>query len=396
MRNTIKISANTTSMETTLTHLGRNPEEQHGFVNTPVTRGSTVIFNTLEALDSREQAFLYGRPDNPNTRSVGEIITTLEGAQGTVMTPSGLSAITVALLSCLKTGDELLMTDSAYEPTRKFCNGVLARMGITTVYYDPRIGAGIANIVSDKTRAIFTESPGSLTFELQDLPAISKIARERDIITLADNSWATPLYCRPLELGIDIVVHAGTKMFVGHSDAMFGTVSANATAWPSLQETHRLMGICASPDDAFLAARGLRTLAIRMKEHQARALELANWLEEQPGVQRVLHPALPSHPDHEIFKRDFSGSGSLFSFVMEPAPRTAIAAMVDKLELFGMGYSWGGYESLILPTNPGPARTCVPWTDKGNVLRIHTGFEAMDDLKADLKAGLARYMANKD
>lgn len=381
------------SIETILTHSGRRPEEQHGFINTPVTRGSTVVFATLDELQARDKPFLYGRPANPNTRSVSEIVTALEGAAGTVVTPSGLSAVSVALLSCLRAGDELLMTDNTYQPTRNFCDNILARMGISTRYYDPRAGAGIADIISDKTRAIFTESPGSLTFEVQDLPTITKIARQKDIITLCDNSWATPLYYRPIALGVDIVIHAATKMFVGHSDAMLGTISANEKTWPAVKETHYLTGMCASPDDAFLATRGLRTLAIRMKEHEARALELAAWLETQPGVTAVLHPALPSHPDHQLFKRDFSGSGSLFSIIVEPASRTAIAAMVDDLELFGMGYSWGGYESLILPADPASIRTAVPWTEKGNVLRIHTGFEAMDDLKADLSAGLERYRA---
>ncbi len=381
------------SMETILTHSGRWPEEHHGFVNTPVTRGSTVVFPTLDALEKGTQPYRYGRTGNPSAHSVETLVSELEGAAGTVLTPSGLSAITIALLSCLKAGDELLMTDSAYEPTRKLCNGVLARMGITTRYYDPRIGAGIADLISDNTSAIFTESPGSLTFEVQDLPAITAVARARGITTLVDNSWATPLCYRPLELGADIVVHAGTKMFVGHSDAMFGTISANADWFGKLRETHLLTGTCASPDDAFLAARGLRTLAIRMKEHEARALELASWLESQPGVRQVLHPALPSHPDHDLFKRDFTGSGSLFSFVLKPAPRAALQAMLDDIELYGMGYSWGGYESLILPVNPARIRTALPWREDGNLLRIHTGFEGMDDLKADLKAGLERYMA---
>ncbi len=378
-------------VETRLTHEGRWPEDQHGFVNTPVTRGSTVLFPTLADLQAGGQPYRYGRTGNPTTHGVETLVTDLEGAAGTVLAPSGLSAISTALFSCLQAGDELLMTDSVYQPTRKFCDGVLTRFGVTTRYYDPRIGAGIADLVTDRTRAIFTESPGSLTFEIQDLPAIAEAVKDRDITILADNSWATPLYYRPLELGADIVVHAGTKMFIGHSDAMFGTVSANEAAWPALVETHRLSGTCASPDDAWLAARGLRTLGIRMKEHQQRALLLAEWLEGQAGVARVLHPALPSHPDNAVFMRDFTGAGSLFAFILEPGPREALAAMVDDLELFGMGFSWGGYESLLLPTEPWRIRTAVPWEENGPVLRVHTGFEDAGDLMADLEAGLKRY-----
>jgi cystathionine beta-lyase len=378
-------------IETILTHEGRSPADQHGFVNTPVTRGSTVVFETLELLENGTQAYRYGRTGNPNSASVEEPMTELEGAEGTVLTPSGLSAISIALLSCLASGDELLVTDNAYQPTRNFCDNVLRRMGISVRYFDPRVGADIAEMFTPKTRAIFTECPGSLTFELSDLPAIVGAARQHDIVVLNDNTWATPLYYRPLELGADIVVHAGTKMIIGHSDAMFGTISANARCWDDVKNTHRAMGICVAPDDCYLAARGLRTLALRMKEHEARALHVARWLEAQEGVRQVIHPALETHPDHAIFQRDFSGSGSLFSLVLEPAPREALAAMTNSLAYFGMGYSWGGFESLILPSKP--HRTVTPWTEEGNLVRLHIGFEDVDDLTADLDAGLKRYLA---
>lgn len=381
------------SPETILTHAGRQTDDHFGFVNTPVFRGSTVLFRTIDELDNHDQPYRYGRTGNPSTRAVEAVVTELEGAKGTVLAPSGLAAVSTALLSVLGAGDELLVTDSVYEPTRLFCRETLSRLGVATRFYDPRIGAGIAEIATEKTRAIFVESPGSLTFEVQDLPAIAGVANPREIAVVVDNSWATPLYLKPLALGADIVVHAGTKMFVGHSDAMFGTISANERYWPRLARTHRLMGICASPDDAFLAARGLRTLAIRMKEHQARALELAKWLEGQPTVRQVFHPALARHPDHAIWKRDFTGSGSLFSVLLEPAPREAVAAMVDNFELFGMGYSWGGYESLCLPVHPEQVRTAVEWKAAGNMIRIHVGFEDVADLKADLQAGLDRYRA---
>jgi cystathionine beta-lyase len=379
--------------ETILTHGGREPGEHFGFVNTPVFRGSTVLFKTLADLDAQAQPYLYGRAGNPTTRSVETIITALEGAHDTILVPSGLAAITVALLSCVTAGDEVLITDNVYEPVRSFADNFLQRMGVTPRYYDPRIGGGIAALITDKTRAIHVESPGSLTFELQDLPAIAAAAHARGVKVVVDNSWATPLFHKPLSLGADIVIHAGTKMFVGHSDAFAGTISSTEEAWPAIAKTRRLLGFFTSGDEAFLTARGLRTLALRMKEHSSRSLELARWLAAQDGVKAVYHPGLESHPDHAIYQRDFSGSGSLFSVLLQPRPRTALAALVDGLQLFTMGYSWGGYESLFLPTNPARIRTAVPWTADGNLVRIHVGFEGFDDLKADLTAGLARYLA---
>lgn len=388
------MTANHPKPQTVLTHTGRRPSEQHGFVNTPVTRGSTVLYSNLDAFENREQEFHYGRTGNPSTKAVEELISELEGAKGTVLTPSGLSAISLALLSCVKSGDHILVTDSAYEPTRNFCNSVLTRMGVETTYYDPLIGAGIESLIQPNTRVIFTESPGSITFEIQDIPAISKVAHQNDISVIIDNSWATPLFLKPLELGADIVVHAGTKMFVGHSDAMFGTVSANEKHWESLHQTHYYIGICASPDDSFLAARGLRTLSLRMKEHETRALEIANWLHEHEAVTQVLHPALPSHPNHDIFKRDFSGSGCVFSFMLPKAPHASLRAFIDGLEIFGVGYSWGGFESLVLPAKPQNNRTATNWTREDQVLRLHIGFEDMSDIKADIAAAIARYVAH--
>ncbi|HCO56080.1 MAG TPA: cystathionine beta-lyase [Pelagibacterium sp.] len=377
--------------ETFLTHGGRDPNAQHGFVNTPVYRGSTVIFDTLAELDDARIRYRYGRQGTPLTDGLEAMITELEGAAGTVLTPSGVSAISLAFLTCLSVGDEVLITDSVYEPTRRFADSVLKRMGITTRYFDPRIGSGIADMTTERTRAVFMESPGSLTFEIQDLPAITEALSGRDIAVIVDNSWATPLFYKPLSLGADIVIHSATKMFVGHSDAMMGTVSANDAYLDRLVQTHRTFGLIASPDDTYLATRGMRTLAVRMKEHQARALELADWLERLGGIE-VLHPALPSHPDNHLFARDFSGSGCLFSIVLPPAPRQAIAAMVDPMTVFGMGYSWGGFESLILPSDPRRIRTAVPWEARGNLLRIHVGFEDLNDLKADLGDGIARYL----
>ncbi len=379
------------SIKTLLSHVGRHPKKHFGLVNIPVTRGSTILFDNLENLEKHDQPYLYGRTGNPSTNSVEEIVTKLENAAGTVLAPCGLSAITTALLSCLRAGDELLVTDSVYQPTRKLCDDILAGLGIKTTYFAPNIGVEIEKLITPKTKAIFLESPGSLTFEIQDLPLIAKVAKKHKITILIDNSWATPLYYKPLNLGADIVIHAATKMFVGHSDVMGGTISANEALFPAVKNTHYLTGICLSPDDAFLIARGLRTLAIRLETQMKSALELAKWLEQQELVKRVLHPALASHPDYQIFKRDFMGSGSVFSIVLKKAPTKAMAAFVDNLELFGIGYSWGGYESLVLPAKPEQIRTAVAWEEDGNLLRIHIGLENIEDLKADLLAGLERY-----
>lgn len=380
------------STETLLTHAGRHPEDQFGFVNTPVYRGSTVLFKTLADLEAQQQRHLYGRAGNPTTESVEAIVNELEGGHRTRLVPSGLAAITIAVLSCVKAGDDVLISDSAYEPGRRFADGFLARMGVSARYYDPRIGAGLAELMLPNTKAVLAESPGSLTFEVQDIPALAKAAHDGGARLIVDNSWASPLYHRPLKLGADLVVHAGTKMFVGHSDTFAGTISTTEAAWKDVESTRAALGFFTSGDDAFLVARGLRTLSIRMKEHQARALEIAGWLEEQDEVLKVLHPGLPSHPDHALFKRDFTGSGSLFSVLLAPAPRASVAAFVDGLNLFTMGYSWGGYESLCLPVKLGSNRTAKPWTEPGNLLRLHIGLEGVDDLKADLRAALERYV----
>lgn len=385
-----------TAPETILTHSGRASADNYGYVNMPVFRGSTVLFRTLDELEDYKAPIRYGRNDSPTTQALADLVSELEGAAGTVICPSGLSAVTTALLAALSAGDELLVTDSAYEPTRTFSTEGLSRFGITTRFYDPAIAGGIEAQITDRTRAIFVETPGSLTFEMQDLRAIVAAAKPRDITVIVDNSWASPLYHNPLALGADMVMHAGTKMFVGHSDVMIGTVSANEKLLPRLKRTHRILGVTASPDDAYLTLRGMRTLALRMKHHSAQGLAFATWLAEQPGVEQVYHPALPSDPGHTIWKRDFTGSGSLFAFRLKKKTRPSVAAMVNGFQLFGMGYSWGGYESLCLPFNPTNIRTAVPWTAEGQMFRAHIGLEQIDDLKADMAAALERYRVTNE
>lgn len=379
--------------QTLVTHGGRHPDRQHGFVNTPVYRGSTVVFRTLDELENYRLPHRYGRNDNPTVLALCELVSELEGAAGTIVGPSGVAAVTTALLAVLKAGDEVLVTDSAYEPTRNFARDLLGQYGVEARFYDPRAGAGVAALFTDRTRAIVVESPGSLTFEVQDLPAIAAAAHARDISVAVDNSWATPLHHRPLKLGADIVVHAGTKMFVGHSDVMIGTASANDSHIERLRRARNLLGVTASPDDAYLTLRGIRTLAIRMAEHSRRSTELAAWLEAQPEVEQVYHPALASHPDHGLWQRDFTGAGSLFAFRVGAKSRAAVAAMVDGFRLFGMGYSWGGFESLCIPIAPGKARTVVAWDAPGQLFRVHCGLEDLGDLKADLRDALDRWAA---
>lgn len=390
----VKQSTPSIGAETVLTHVGRDANRQYGFVNTPVVRGSTVLFESFEDLQAGKSGYGYGRHGNPTNDAVKEVITHLEGANETFLTPSGLSAISTALTGVAHAGDHILISDSAYLPTRQFCESVLKANNIEVEYYDPRIGKRISALLRDNTTAILTESPGSLTFEVQDLPAIAKARGDRDIAIIADNSWATPLFYKPLELGADIVVHAGTKMFVGHSDVLFGTISTNEKWTDKIRTTYKALGVCVSPEDSFLVARGLRTLSIRMKEHQIRALDIAKWLEKQPVVQKVFHPALAQHPDHKIFMRDFTGSGSLFAFTLKSAPEKAIAAMLNQMRLFGMGYSWGGFESLILPISIKDQRSVTKWSEAGNLFRIHVGLEDINDLKSDLSDAIERYCSS--
>ncbi len=374
-------------------HLGRKPFDNQGFVNTPVYRGSTVLFASLQALLSRDQPFTYGRRATPTTVALTDAIATLEGGAATILTSSGLQAVATALLAFVEAGDSILMVDSVYQPTRKFCDTTLKRLGVTTVYYDPLIGAGIKDLITPKTRLIFTESPGSQTFEVQDIPAIAAVAQQAGIWLLMDNTWASPLYFKPFQHGVDVSIQAATKYIVGHADAMLGAVTGNERAAPYLDRIKEAIGTSPGSEETYLALRGLRTLDVRLARHHAHGLEMARWLAKRPEVRRVIHPALEDDPGYALWKRDFLGASGLFAFVLEPVSQKALAAFVDDLALFGMGYSWGGYESLILPFDPRPYRTATEWNEPGQAMRIHIGLEDPADLKRDLDAGFARMRA---
>ena len=377
---------------------GRRKALTGAVVNPPVWRASTHLYENVAALEAggdknEDGRFFYGRRGAPTQWSLAEALTELEpGAHGTMLYPSGVAAISCALLSVLQPGDVLWMSDNAYDPSRSFADGFLKKWGVETRYFDPLIGAGIADLFCDRTRAILMESPGSLTFEVSDIPAICAAAKahkgKREIVTLLDNTWATPYFFTALDKGIDLTILAATKYVVGHSDVMAGSVTATKGYWHALRSTAQTLGQLLSPDDAYLAARGLRTMAVRLKAHDAAALDIAQWLATRPEVSIVLHPALPSCPGHAIWKRDFTGSSGLFSFVLKGDWDQA-AKFVDALDLFGIGYSWGGFESLACPKRPEQYRSAVAWACDGTVIRLQIGLENVDDLKADLERGFA-------
>jgi cysteine-S-conjugate beta-lyase len=382
--------------ETTLVTAGRDTKAQKGFVNPPVVRGSTVLYPTAEDLHAQRGEFRYGRRGTPTTKALQEALMALEGPQcaGVGLAPSGLAAITTTLLAVLKAGDHLLVCDNAYRPTRNFCTGLLARYGVEISYFDPLVGAGVAGLFKPNTRAVLIEAPGSQSFEMPDIPAIVSVAHARDVLVIDDNTWATPLFHRSLDQGVDISMQAATKYIGGHSDIMFGTISANAKTWPLIADAVQLLGVCAGPDDVFLALRGLRTLAVRLGQHYRSGLEMARWLASRPEVVRVLHPALESDPGHAIWKRDFTGASGLFSIVLKPASKKAVDALLDAVELFGMGYSWGGFESLVIPFDCTNYRTATKWSPGGPTLRFHIGLEDVEDLKTDLARGFAAFNAS--
>ncbi|MDV9033037.1 cystathionine beta-lyase [Pseudomonas sp. RAC1] len=377
--------------ETLLAHSGRIHDQVGGTVNTPVYRGSTLLFPTVDDLKSVYGTLnTYGRHGNPTTRSLEKALCELEGAFGAMLTPSGLTAVTTSLMATLKPGDHLLMTDSVYDPTRAFCDETLARFGVETTYYDPGLGADISHLIRDNTRVVFVESPGSLTFDIQDIPAIAKVAHAHDALVILDNTWGTPVNFASFQHGVDISVHAATKYIVGHSDVLMGVIMTTEALYGQVRGYYKQIGLTVSADDAYLALRGLRTLSTRLERHQRNAMIIADWLHGQPEVAQILYPALPDAPGHDLWKRDFTGACGLFGVRLHETSETAVHAMLDGMELFGMGFSWGGFESLILLTNPAPHRTATRWESNGPLLRLHIGLENPEDLIADLNSGFER------
>lgn len=378
-------------IDTLVTHSGRAPEQHFGMVNTPVYRASTILFPNLAALEAKEGAKLrYGRRGTPTTHALEDAICALEGADRALLAPSGVSALSVVLMSYAEPGAHFLVTDNSYGPTRKFCEFTLRKLGIETTYYDPSIGARIEDLIRPETKLIWMESPGSQTFEVQDVAAITEVARRHGIATAIDNTWSGGYFFQPISHGVDISLQAGTKYISGHSDLMLGTIACNTAVYDRLRETYLRFGLCVSPDDAYLALRGLRTIGVRMKQHHDSGLQIANWLLDQPEVLRVMHPALPQDPGHDLWQTYFSGASGLFGFVMKSVEHDALARMFDGFSLFGMGSSWGGFESLIVPSNPSVYRTATEWTPGGQTVRIHVGLEDPKDLIGELRKGFDR------
>ncbi|MGI5484628.1 cystathionine beta-lyase [Streptomyces lavendofoliae] len=376
-------------------HAGSDPARRQGYVNPPVHRASTVLYEDVAEMDASQADPLkrampvYGRFGTPTTRAFEDALAELEGGYASVTTCSGLAAVTTAVLAYARAGDHILVSDSVYVPTRKFCDS-LAGLGVETEYYDPGAGEAIGDLIRPRTRLVYLESPGSTTFDVQDVPAITAVCRPRGVVTLIDNTWATPAFCRPLDLGADVVVHSATKYLTGHADSILGAVVCTEDSFTPVRQAAIRLGQCAGADDVYLGLRGLRTLGVRMREHQRQATELARWAAKQPGVARVLHPALPEHPGHDLWLRDFSGAAGPFGLELEPrfGPE-AVDTVLGRLRLFGLGHSYGGYESLVVPTDPAAHRLPGTWAGRGPLLRVHAGFEDIDDLKEDLAAGLA-------
>ena len=383
--------------DTKLIALGRAPVRAQGPVNLPVHRASTILSENLDGYvhrfdgDKRFNNVIYGSTGTQNSRALAEAVAAVESGHRTVVTSSGLSAVTMAVSAVVRAGDHVLVPDSVYGPTRWFCAEILCRYGVETSFYDPAIGAGIAEAMRESTRLVYTEAPGSLTFEMQDVPAIAKAAHERGALVAMDNTWATPLYFRPLEHGVDISIQAGTKYFAGHSDLVIGMITtATDELFKTIADQTFAFGDSASPDDCFLALRGMRSLSVRLERQSASAMKVARWLEARSEVKQVLYPALESDPGHALWKRDFGGASSLFGLAMHTTDEAAVARMMNGFDLFRIGSSWGGYESLVAYNRMPIPRTIVPWTETPFLLRMHIGLEDPDDLIADLEAGLGR------
>jgi cystathionine beta-lyase len=379
--------------DTRLVVAGRNSAENHGFVNPPVIHASTVLYPNAADMVAHRGRYTYGRRGTPTSEALEDALRAIEGPDcaGVALVPSGAAAVSTALLAVVSAGDHILITDSVYRPTRVFADSILKKLGVETTYYDPLIGAGIDQLIRPNTRAVFVEAPGSQSFEMQDIPAIAGAARAKSAVVLTDNTWGTPLYFRAFDKGVDISIQAGTKYIGGHSDIMLGTISANAATFPKIKDTLNTLGLCVGPDDMYLALRGLRTLSVRLERHQKSGIEIARWLAKRPEVLKVMHPALESDPGHAIWKRDFLGASGLFSLVLKPAPEKAVHALLDSLRLFGMGFSWGGYESLVILFDCAGYRTATRWAPGGPALRFHIGLEDTGDLIADLEQGFSAF-----
>ncbi|WP_333918762.1 cystathionine beta-lyase [Vibrio crassostreae] len=386
---------------TKLITAGRDKKWTNGVVNPPVQRASTVVFNSVEekrkaTINRANKTLFYGRRGTNTHFAFQDAMVEVEGGAGCALYPCGTAAISNAILSFVETGDHILMVDTCYEPTRDFCDTIMKKMGVETTYYEPTIGEGIQDLIKPNTKVLFTESPGSVTMEVQDIPTLARIAHEHDIIVMLDNTWAAGVNFSPFDFGVDISIQAATKYIVGHSDVMLGTAVANEKCWDQLREQSYLMGQCVSPDDAYLGLRGIRTLDVRLRQHAESSLKVAKWLETRPEIDHVRHPALESCPGHEFFKRDFTGGNGLFSFVLKNSNTKATTALLDGMTHFSMGYSWGGFESLILANEPSSfnsLRTVANPNFEGTLIRVHIGLEDVDDLIADLEAGLERYNA---
>ncbi|KZX69732.1 cystathionine beta-lyase [Vibrio sp. HI00D65] len=386
---------------TKLITAGRDKKWTNGVVNPPVQRASTVVFNSVEekrkaTINRANKTLFYGRRGTNTHFALQDAMVEVEGGAGCALYPCGTAAISNTILSFVETGDHILMVDTCYEPTRDFCDTIMKKMGVETTYYEPTIGEGIKELIKPNTKVLFTESPGSITMEVQDVPTLARIAHEHDITVMLDNTWAAGVNFSPFDFGVDISIQAATKYIVGHSDVMLGTAVANEKCWDQLREQSYLMGQCVSPDDAYLGLRGIRTLEVRLRQHAESSLKVAKWLETRPEVDHVRHPALESCPGHEFFKRDFTGGNGLFSFVLKNSNTQATTALLDGMKHFSMGYSWGGFESLILANEPSSfdsLRTVANPNFDGTLIRIHIGLESVDDLIADLEAGLDRYSA---
>ncbi|VWC76669.1 Cystathionine beta-lyase [Burkholderia lata] len=379
------------SLSTRMTLLGRDPESQVGFVNAPLYRGSTTVYRTLDDFEQKRNRFHYGTAGSPTIAHLEDAWTELTGATGTVLSPSGLGSIALALLSVVKAGDHILLPDAIYRPSRVLCNGLLTRLGIEATYYDPIRADAVESLIKPNTSVLFLESPGSQTMEVQDIPTLVSLAKRHGLVTILDNTWATPLFFDAHGHGIDISIEAGTKYLGGHSDLLLGLASANEATWPALRATYDAVGMLPGPEDCILALRGLRTLHLRLKEAERRALDLAEWCKQRPEVKKVLHPAFPDCPGHEFWKRDYKGSSGLFSILLaEDFGRDELRNMLDKMRLFSMGLSWGGYESLIIPFDCRSYRSATEWAHRGMSLRVQVGLEDLDDLKFDLGQGLDR------